>query len=164
MMAYLSTIGKRYEEFGLEDILVESGVIASGSMKGVLSEHMYNRSIRAHKLLYEALGRLQIADLLATLSEEEMMHVSDVQEELWLHYDTLAVDLCADLLQKMAVYVDQRCKVDPTYKYWNSYLEMVGIGLGFLRATRTGDFPLHLASLLKMLPWFFAYDRVNYSR
>ena len=34
----------------------------------------------------------------------------------------------------------------------------------FLRATREGDWKLHLASLCQILPWFFAYDRVNYAR
>ena len=34
----------------------------------------------------------------------------------------------------------------------------------FLRATREGDWKLHLASLFQILPWFFAYDRVNYAR
>ena len=59
-MCFLSVIGKRFAMSGLEDILVESGTIAGGSMKGVISGHMYNRSIRAHKLLFEALGRLQL--------------------------------------------------------------------------------------------------------
>lgn len=167
MMSFLSTIGKRYEESGLEDILVESGVIASGSMKGVLSGHMYNRSIRAHKLLYEALGRLQITEFIASLAEEEAADAQDLQERLCLQYDTtggLAVELCDELGKKFKSHVVQRSNANPTYNYWSCYLEMVATGLGFIRATRTGDFQLHLACLRKMLPWFFAYDRVNYSR
>jgi hypothetical protein len=34
----------------------------------------------------------------------------------------------------------------------------------FVRATRTTDWDLHLSAIRSMLPWFFAYDRVNYAR
>jgi hypothetical protein len=36
--------------------------------------------------------------------------------------------------------------------------------LEFVRATRVGDFNLHLAAVRHMLPWYFAYDRQNHSR
>lgn len=49
-------------------------------------------------------------------------------------------------------------------KYWFSYLELVNILLEFLYAERTGNWPLHLESFQKMLPWFFVYDHTNYSR
>ncbi len=32
------------------------------------------------------------------------------------------------------------------------------------RATREGNWDLHLSTMRSMLPWFFACDRVNYSR
>ena len=41
---------------------------------------------------------------------------------------------------------------------------MVGILLDFIRSTRTADWTLHLLTIRKMIPWLFAYDRVNYSR
>ena len=34
----------------------------------------------------------------------------------------------------------------------------------FIRATREGNWLLHLSSLKSRLPWFFAADRVDYSR
>ena len=49
-------------------------------------------------------------------------------------------------------------------QFWDSYLEMVSTLLHFVRATREGNWPLHINSVWSMLPWFFAYDRVNYSR
>ena len=46
-----------------------------------------------------------------------------------------------------------------------SYVDMVeGIVLGLLRAYREGDWDLHLHSIRMMIPWCFAYDKVNYSR
>ena len=33
-MAYLGTIGKRFQDSGLEDILIEADIVAPGSIKG----------------------------------------------------------------------------------------------------------------------------------
>ena len=49
-------------------------------------------------------------------------------------------------------------------KYWLSYVEMVSLLLRFIRSTKEGDWNLHLACIRDMIPWTFAYDRVNYSR
>ena len=38
--------------------MIESEIIAPGSVKGVLTGKHYNRSIRVHKIIYEALERL----------------------------------------------------------------------------------------------------------
>ena len=54
----LAIIGKRFQDAGLKDLCIESSVIAEGSVKGVLEGNKYNRAVRFHKLLYEALLRL----------------------------------------------------------------------------------------------------------
>ena len=48
--AYLAAIGKRFGDAGLSDILIESGVLASGSVAGVLEGRHYNRAVRMHKV------------------------------------------------------------------------------------------------------------------
>ena len=52
----------------------------------------------------------------------------------------------------------------PLKKFWRSYLEMVSLLLTSIRATREGTWPLHLECIREMLPWYFAYDHVNYAR
>ena len=47
--------------------------------------------------------------------------------------------------------------------FWQSYLDMVSLLLAFIRATREGDWLLHIHCVRQTLPSFFAYDRVNYS-
>ena len=39
-----------------------------------------------------------------------------------------------------------------------------GIVLSLLRESREGDWALHLHSVGMMIPWFFAYDKVNYAQ
>ena len=54
----LARMGKRVGDAGLRDVAVVSGGIADGSVSGVLDGRKYNRAIRLHKLMYEALMRL----------------------------------------------------------------------------------------------------------
>lgn len=51
---YLSLLGKRFANSGLEDLLIESGVYAAGTTSALMLRKLYNRGIRAHKLCMEA--------------------------------------------------------------------------------------------------------------
>ena len=52
----------------------------------------------------------------------------------------------------------------PTAVFWFSFIEMINILFAFLRSVKLGIWDLHMKATHKMLPWFFAYDRPNYSR
>ena len=52
-------IGKKFEESGIKDLLVESGLYGTTSTIVLLKGKSYNRGVRAHKLITEALLRLQ---------------------------------------------------------------------------------------------------------
>ena len=49
--------------------------------------------------------------------------------------------------------------------FWMSYIDFVeNVVLGLLRASREGNWYYHLQSIRMMIPWCFAYDKVNYAR
>ncbi|XP_030267556.1 uncharacterized protein LOC115578638 [Sparus aurata] len=49
--------------------------------------------------------------------------------------------------------------------FWMPYIDMVeDVVLGLLRASREGDWELHLHAIRTMIPWCFAYDKMNYAR
>lgn len=50
------------------------------------------------------------------------------------------------------------------FKFWDKYIDMILLLLEFIRAEREGDWELHLKVTKKMIPYFFAIDRFNYSR
>jgi hypothetical protein len=56
--AYMCSLGKSVRCSGFEDILIESGICASGSIEQVLSGKNYNRALRVHKRVTEALERI----------------------------------------------------------------------------------------------------------
>ena len=51
-----------------------------------------------------------------------------------------------------------------TFQFWNEYTKMAGMLLRYIRAERVGSWDLHLASVVEMIPYMFAYDHTNYAR
>lgn len=45
-----------------------------------------------------------------------------------------------------------------------SYIQLVDVLLALIRASRDGNWHLHLHAIREMIPWCFAYDKVNYAR
>ena len=69
LMMLLGIIGHRFGDTGLAELSVESDVVAGGSIEKVLSGKNYNRVIRMHKILYEALMKLLINVSLRVFTE-----------------------------------------------------------------------------------------------
>lgn len=89
----LSILGKRFQDAGLRDRCVESGVIVEGSIAGVMEGRKYNRAVRLHKLVYEALMRVTWKSFLLWLKEKhptEMCHL----EEALRSIDSFQGDIC----------------------------------------------------------------------
>lgn len=165
----LGVIGKRFDDAGLRDVLIESGVIAPGSINGVMTGKHYNRATRIFRIVYEALHRLRFLSFAKSLNQED--------SDLLKITSQMLSDKAADTPNAAEVLKDNSFNLvhqkyeefctshsTPMFSFWSSFLEMMQVVLNFIRATRTGDFRLHLASIRSMLPWMFAYDRTNYMR
>ena len=168
-MTALACIGKRFSDAGLQDILIESGVVAPGSINGVMNGHHYNRSVRCHKLMAEALHTLRWKAFLESVSEENAERYGEKVKCLNASFPSQQYaefqkeDSFQAMMRAYDMFVQQRSN-DATFAFWMSYLEMVENVLLFIRATREGDWSLHLAAVRVLIPWMFAYDRTNYSR
>lgn len=169
-MAFLGILGKRFGAAGFSDIMIEANIVASGSMNGVLSGHHYNRSMRSHKLMYEALSRLRLENFFSSLDDETNAIYRTLLEALASAYPkpeflTLLESTALKRFQQhLDNYITEKCSANPTYRFWCSYINMIELLLTFIRATRTSDWKLHLSSVTDMLPWYFAYDRTHYKR
>ena len=53
--------------------------------------------------------------------------------------------------------------LDQQALYLRDYIVMCDVVLLFVRASRDGDWGLHLSALDKIVPYFFAYDQWNYA-
>jgi len=56
------------------------------------------------------------------------------------------------------------CSNGPLTSFWMSYVDMVSLMLDTIRASREGNWNLHMASIRSIIPWCFAYDHCNYAR
>jgi hypothetical protein len=150
--------------------MIESEIVAPGSLKGVLSGKHYNRCVRAHKMIFEAMERLRFEAFEKTLSKLEksvaLQIYTSVQEdnERRDFMEICASDKATNLKMLYDQFIEKQSAENPLFAFWSKYIEMVQLLLLYTRATRTSDWILHLSSLRSMIPWFFATDRVNYSR
>ena len=174
---FLGIIGKRFQDAGLKDICIESGVVTEGSVSGVLEGRRYNRAVRFHKLMYEALMRAAWSGFETWLTENRENKKRAV-DDAFNGLTSLCENICkaefqdklrnqsfSELTQLFDQYMSYlRHENGKLPQFWISYLDMVEILLGLLRASREGDWKLHLSCIRKMVPWCFAYDNLNYAR
>ena len=171
----LSTIGKRFQDAGLRDLCVEYGVIAEGSITAVMEGRKYNRAVRLHKIVYEAMMRLAWKGFLPWIQVNhgvEAHHLEEALRSISTFHDEVSqasfTELMDDIsltriLQLFQEYIDSLRNGHPLAAFWVSYLNMAEIMLGLLRAAREGDWLLHLASIRAMIPWCIAYGLIMHA-
>ncbi|XP_046845101.1 uncharacterized protein LOC124438948 [Xenia sp. Carnegie-2017] len=161
---------KTLQDVGLKDVLIESGIISVGSIRGVLSGKHYNRSIMCHKLVYEALQRLRFDAYLDSIDNQQKESVATSIQNVADCFangkliDCIESQQMEQLVRNYEQFVEKSSIKSKTFAFWSMYIKMTEILLHFIRATREVDWNLHLASFRCMLPWFFICDRINYAR
>ena len=143
-----------YGKAGLQDVLVEAEVISADAVVAALSGRHYNRAVRAHKIVWEALPRLRWRKFEKFLDAGQACGVdfavlSQALSSLRLspsRRSMSSVILTPDFKALMAAY-EHFCQDDhgPLFSFWSSYLSMVELFLAFTQATRDADRLLHLA-------------------
>ena len=79
------------------------------------------------------------------------------------HTDLTSRIVSEKVLEKMNAFDEQK-KKQPLFCVMRGSMQMVLEMLPFIRAVRTGDWNLHLVALELFVKYFFAHDRINYSR
>ena len=176
-MNALSILGKRFQDAGLQDLCIESGILVEGSVTQVMEGRMYNRAVRVHKIVFEALFRLMHGCFIQWLREDPvpMSALVTETEELVAHlHDNVDQTTLEDILKnptfhKMHDLWQEFChhlRYDngDLSAFWMSYVDFVqDVLLGLLRPSREGNWDLHLFAIREMIPWCFAYDKLNYA-
>ena len=142
-------MGKKMESSGFGDVLLESGLISSGSLQGVLSGKNYSRATRCHKVLVEALHRLlmnefketnegrQICDGLKSHHEKYLGHQlqNPNKEVLEALMDDVIVNA---FVEKYLEFCDsvRNGVLGKTAVFWLSYMDHVSLILLLKRIWR----------------------------
>ena len=179
---FLAVIGKIYQDCGIEDLLIESGVYGGNTAATLLKGKSYNRRVRAHKLVLEAPMRLRwqafgiwIASnqnniYLPPFMEDQCLALIDCCQRSVVDKSSLQTSfgkLCDKLTHVMPLFerfCQEAGEQSKLFKFWSMYIDIVLVLMRFIRAEREGSWELHLNSAAEMLPYFFSMDRVNYSR
>ena len=168
----LSVIGKRFSPAGLRDVIIESGVIEEGSVDGILTGKAYDRTVRFHKLMYEACMRLIWRGFMDWFEEENFPEYQELDILLSninnLSYNDLDSKSFNEILEndvlnavheRFQQYLNKlRSDNGTMLAFWTSLI------LDFVRASREKDWALHPISISTLIPWCFAYNRSNYAK
>lgn len=177
---FLRCLGQYIEGSGLDSILIEANVYGSNTLAAILKGTQYNRGIRAHKLMYEALRSIQfslfidyihsseddtsnnpIQELVISLQEIREMTVDHDHSGLSEKYSQHKA-VIEEFLSNFLKFVTDMSSENELFKYLNNYCEMVEILLNSILADRCNDFELHLLTTRQMLPYFFTMNHTNY--
>ena len=167
ILTFLAVISTRFKDAGLRDIIIQSMIVAEGSTDTMFSgSRAYNRAIRVYKILYESFSRILLDDFELVHTEEcnklqPYLESADDNDSLReLHSSEELQDYCT----KLITYKEKLSDESNLARFWTSFLEIIEVLLNLIYSTRTGNWDLYLESVRSSLPWFFAYDRPNYSR
>ena len=82
LLMLLGVIGSRFGDAGLRELAVQSDVVAEGSVDKSLNGKQYNRAVRLHKCVYEALMRLLLKEFESSVQSLPILNLEQLKLEL----------------------------------------------------------------------------------
>ena len=168
-MVFMSILNKRFGNAGLRDALVQSSIVAEGSVDSALHGKSYNRGIRLYKIYYEALNRLllkQLEDEAPEMYKEFSSHVDQTDTMKAARFEALKSE--SSFEQLFNSYLNLRIKLGSSnfslQRFWLSYLEMMELLLSLIYSVCLEKWDLLLECICSFIPFTFAYDHINYVR
>ena len=140
-MAALKALGDLLDGSGWTTALVNANVTTDGRADALLHASHVTQTRRAHQVTACALYILQ---------KQAYTHLVDS-------------DSAGDR-PGFADWCASQAKVHPMFQYWSMVLRMQMTVLLFVRSIRQSDFGLYTETLQQLIPWFFVFNRQNYSR
>ena len=165
----MAAMFKRYEGSELEEVLVQAGIVAAGSVNQALKGKHFRRGLRCIRLFYEALISKLLIDNppnLTAKTKEKLCILRDTsndQETRAAAHESLMEE---EEISKIVNNILAFCKNEETdmANYWKDFLEMADALLQSVHAVHTVDLSEYINSVRAMLPWMLAYDKQKYGR
>ena len=182
VMAALRAIGSSIEDSGFDEAWVEAGIYGSTTKHQILEGNHMERALIAHSMTYSVLSDLHVNAFLKTERDEggtdypntrlaALSMSASCQEgprqysDLRAHHKEILRAMDPEGFKEKLDNFDRMLEPRrPMFKFANDYMKFVACILMFLRATREGNWKLHLESLKSLCKYFFAHDRLNYAR
>ena len=162
---------------GFEDIVIEAGICASGSLKKVMSGKHYNHALRVHKLMLEGLEHLLFQvfenqeNSMEGLNASARSAIHDLSKapNAEMFKNMVSLEDLQQLYQRYCSFKEsiRNGSFGKTAVFWINYMDIVWLLLTYIRTTKENNYDLHLNTLFELCPLFFAYNHQNlvvYSR
>ena len=150
ILTFLAIIAARFKDAGLRDVVIQSMVVAEGSVGTMFTgTRAYKRAVRVYKILYEAVSRmlLKIFERAYPAKSEALQklleRVDDSSDFNRLASSEELQDYCTNLI----TFKDKLAEDSMLGKFWLSFLEMCKVLLNLLYATRAGQWHFYLETV-----------------
>ena len=171
-MAFYGAVGTNINESGAEHLLTESGILAEGSLMGVIRGKHYNRCVRIHDILALAMERKLYERFQLILLPEKLDEIKyilkDMPNDVNLQDEFLSNNKCFQehKAQYELFFQDvMKGKLVPTAQYWSIYVYMINrVHRELMHAVCTNDIDAYITILLILIYIYFALNRPNYAR
>ena len=149
-------LGKKFQNSGLDDLLIESGAYAAGTMSAIMKGKSYNRGVRAYKLAMEALFRLQWETFVTwyksdhgkceglVVNEDAVVekakvcrHAITAKDDVQPHMEERQKETL-DLYSLFDVFKGESKANSKLFALWEEYSHMVKLLLQFVKVERSG--------------------------
>ena len=170
-------VGKKMAASGLEDILLEAGLISCGSIKGVMPGKNYGRSVHCHKILLECIERLLFEQFMLSRNEDSVCSSLTAASKALLQQllecpckkyliSALNNEEIVAYLMEFHQFIEsvRNGALGKTAKLWVSYKDHIWLVLSLITAVKCNEFELYRYCLFKICDLFFAFDGQNYAR
>lgn len=164
LMSFMGSVGRIMEGSGLESLW--ETVYGSSTVNHMLSGHAYSRAIRAYSLT--------AASLVTIMREEypnidlECKKLEEVHEHLIakdLDFEQLDKDeKVTEIIEELEHKFEEVKSSSRTAKLWLNLLLCIDLILKFIFAERTGNWKMHLSTIVDMLPYFHAAAHLPYAK
>ena len=142
-------------------------VYAKATVPHLMSGHAFSRSVRANLLTVVALFKC-LMDKCPNVTNEVLYPLVTNSEKLITNEmspdEIVTLESVSNLVEHVLVICKNVSEVSRTAKLWIQYMNMVILVMEFIKAERTGDFNLHLNTVISMLPFFHAAGHHLYAK
>ena len=177
VMHFLDAMGTYIDGSGLDQAVVEAGSSGPVTFERIKDGKELQRALELHTVLYLTLhsryyiefffenneGIVGIIDIVRKYIDDTPGGQSCIDVERLREIKTRIIDkLNSELFyEKLQAFEEDLGKQATFYR---NYMKMFELLLLFIRGTRQRLWELHLASLHKLVKYFFAHDKQNYAR
>ena len=172
VFAMLKVIGKYIEGSGLDRLFIEAGIYGPTTLGQIINGKHMKRGMEAYMILYLALYNVYVNNVfqgheqMLSSFKESMKELYSISYEDTKNFrrchgsmmDSIESNGVLDIIRESDITLQQQAK------FLRNYMVLYENLLLFVRASRQGNWELHLASLNSMVKYFFAHDQINYAR